>query len=555
MRHGTRLFLGLALASLSVSQLAAQPSAEVRVLTDGSSPVEPDQPVNAFLDPTFDGDGIAYLSAPSASSGGTALVPGMEGAVARDSLSDMAAVTVGQEEKILVSGVTYYQSEGMPAQRAFFVARMNTDGSLDPGFGGGLGIVRRALPGDDLDGLQESDRAKLAVLSDGRFVVAGSAKNAAGSPDFVVLGFNADGSVNGNFGSRVDKGVLARKAGDLTANYRQKAGLTYIDFIHDSTADNVVSSSADTAYDVTASGDRIYVVGRVRAAAGGSSFFGLAALDANGELDTTCGGTGKVTLPFRPYNGKYLEYAVGVAVDSRGRIIIAGKTDGEHPEGTYYHDIADVAVTRLNADCTFDAGFGGITGKVITNVEWGDQVGDVLVDGAGNVFVGGTDGTGHHNATLIGYNPNGTLKANFGNQGVVQTEVLPSLDTVEELGLAPDGRIVAAVSNNLVGTSEFILLRYTANGVLEKDGEIHTDLGGPLTAATKALAVQGDGRIVLGGNSNASGTQTPTLVRYQFPSRPVFEAPLRDLKIDATREPPPPPKKSFLDRFLIFFRR
>jgi uncharacterized delta-60 repeat protein len=361
--------------------------------------------------------------------------------------------------------------------------------------------------------------------------------------------------VNGNFGMGTDVGVLAMKTGNLTANYRQKDGLTFIDFIPNPTGDDVVSSSADTAFDVTADGDRIYVVGRVRTAVGGNNFFGLAALNANGELDTTCGGTGKVTLPFRPYQGKYLEYAESVATDSRGRIVVAGKTDGEHPEGTSYHDISDVAVARLNPNCTFDSGFGGITGRVITNVEWGDQVGDVLVDGADNVIVGGTDGTGHHSATLIGYNSNGTLKANFGNQGVVQTEVLPSLNTVEELGLAPDGRIFAAVSNNLVGTSEFILLRYTANGVLEDGGQIHTDLGGTLTAATKALAVQKDGRVVLGGNSNASGVQTATLVRYKFPSRPIFEAPIRDLKNEPAREPPPPPKKSFLDRFLRFFRR
>ncbi len=74
----------------------------------------------------------------------------------------------------------------------FAVIRLNTDGSLDAGYGSG---------GKELTDLGSIDQATtLAIQPDGK-IVAGGLSDAGGSRDFALVRYNADGSLDAGFGS------------------------------------------------------------------------------------------------------------------------------------------------------------------------------------------------------------------------------------------------------------------------------------------------------------------------------------------------------------------
>jgi uncharacterized delta-60 repeat protein len=111
----------------------------------------------------------------------------------------------------------------------------------------------------------------------------------------------------------------------------------------------------------------------------------------------------------------------------------------------------------------------------------------------------------------------GDLDPGFGPGGLVTTPVLAGDDGAEALALQPDGRLVAvgAASN---GTDEdFAVVRYNADGTLDASfgtgGRVTTPIGAADDHAN-AVALQTDGKILVGGYSVASGNERFALVRY-----------------------------------------
>jgi uncharacterized delta-60 repeat protein len=74
------------------------------------------------------------------------------------------------------------------------VARYNPDGSLDSTFGTGGKVVTDATPGPD-------PAFDVKVTSTGKIVVGGSTGFYPGGGDFLLLRYNADGSLDSSFGS------------------------------------------------------------------------------------------------------------------------------------------------------------------------------------------------------------------------------------------------------------------------------------------------------------------------------------------------------------------
>lgn len=101
------------------------------------------------------------------------------------------AVVLQPDGKFVVAG-TASDSATRPVATDIAVARYNSDGSLDSAFGTG-GETAIPFP----DSATEQGNA-VAVLPDGKIIVAGTAfKTFATPPDFAIVSYNSDGSLNG----------------------------------------------------------------------------------------------------------------------------------------------------------------------------------------------------------------------------------------------------------------------------------------------------------------------------------------------------------------------
>jgi len=257
-----------------------------------------------------------------------------------------------------------------------------------------------------------------------------------------------------------------------------------------------IAGGADDARGVALQSDgRIIVVGSARV--GSNDDFALVRYDTNGVLDTTFGTLGKVTTDF----GGARDRAFAVAIQSDDSIVVVGDAIMPAPGNT------DFAVARYSANGTPDAAFDG-DGKLNTDIGGGVDIaknvvfqgsqGAILVSGV--LTLGGTGVLGH--GGLARYGATGILDSSFGTAGKL---TVPDLSLGEALALTGDGKILIGGSATVGGATQFALMRLDANG--GADGSFGT--GGLSTAGFstqddygRALALRPDGGILLAGQSS-----------------------------------------------------
>ncbi|GAA1553350.1 hypothetical protein GCM10009827_087580 [Dactylosporangium maewongense] len=419
--------------------------------------------VSGTLDPTFGGDG-------------TVLADG-SGSGKSDEAAD---VVVAPDGKIVAVGYSLVrplgEEEGDQPDYDFVVARYNPDGSLDSTFGAG-GVVQTTF-----GGTQSRDEAKAVALQpDGKIVVAGSTdRDLEDGSHFALARYNSDGSLDTTFG---DGGLVVAQPSTFTIDAAEGMAIQ--------------------------ENGRIVVVGSSDALAGGSDFdFAVMRFMPGGALDTSFGAGGKVLTSFN--TGRSLDTAKAVAIQSNGRIVVAGISNAGGSD--------DFAVTRYNRDGTLDATF-GTGGKVLTDLgglHGVDRAGAVALQANGKIVVAGSGG----GFSLVRYLRDGTLDPTFGTGGFVNT---PLDGRPLAVAVQLDGRIVAAgVSWPAPFSTDynFTLLRYNRNGTLNTSfgdgGKVTTDFSGSGSHdQLNALAIQPDGGIVAAGSSYSPGHQNDfALARY-----------------------------------------
>ncbi len=222
----------------------------------------------------------------------------------------------------------------------------------------------------------------------------------------------------------------------------------------------------------------------------------LVRYNSNGTLDTTFSGDGKLTTAI----GIGDDYGRSVAVQSDGKIVVAGTTDG------------DFAIVRYNSNGTLDTTF-DTDGKVITSFDSGDDSAQsIAVQSDGKIVVAGYSNdstTGTNNFGVARYNSDGSLDTTFDTDGKLTTALGTGNDYGYSMALQSDGKIVVAgysYYSSSYGYS-FALVRYNSNGSLDTtfdtDGKVTTDLGSYYADDYGySIAVQSDGKIVVAGTSN-----------------------------------------------------
>jgi uncharacterized delta-60 repeat protein len=281
----------------------------------------------------------------------------------------------------------------------FALVRYGSGSTPDPRFDGD-GIVTTDIAG-------RGDQANAVVLEDGKILVAGSAFTSPIDKDFALARYNTDGTLDHSFGG--GDGIVTTNLG----------------------------TQSDQANAVAIAPDGTIVV----AGAAGEDV-ALARYMPSGDLI----GTTVTDLGFD-------DVAEGVAITADGHILLAGSTLGAKLD----HDFL---LLRYDAHGVVDSTFGD-HGVVKTDFGHGDDLAHALVlDAQGRIVVAGRAASGTvFDFGLARYHPDGTLDTSFGSGGLMSVDFNGLGDEAEDVALDSAGRIVAAGYTLAPGGNEFALLR------------------------------------------------------------------------------------------------
>jgi len=245
---------------------------------------------------------------------------------------------------------------------------------------------------------------------------------------------------------------------------------------------------------VVIQGDQKIVFGGTAKSSSFSDYnFAIARCNSDGTLDNTFGTGGKVVTPIEPGSE-----GNSVAIQSDEKILLGGYS------GWF------ISLVRYNSDGSLDTTF-GTGGKVITDIDgyYSETCKSVAIQSDGKILLGGY---GQHNSSdvpyfiLVRYNTNGTLDTSFGTDG----KVIGRIGYGRSLLIQDDGKILLGGGSNFT----FALVRYNTDGILDTTfgtgGEVITAVGS--SSEGNSLAIQSDGKIVLGGYANNNFA----LVRYNL---------------------------------------
>jgi uncharacterized delta-60 repeat protein len=323
---------------------------------------------------------------------------------------DVNKIVLQPDGKILIGGA-FAQVNGETHR---FLARLNSDGSVDSGFN----------PILTYQGSGGGNIYSIAVQSDGKIIIGGAFQTVNGTARRGYARLNSDGSLDNNFVIPFDQSY----APSVNAILVQPNG-------------------------------KILIGGDFRFT-GNSSTFSVAQLNSDGSLDAS------FTLSSDPTDTPYLVWSIARQPD--GKILVGG---------TYTTNIGPLRplLTRLNAngsrDTTFNAGrIGGGSNS--------DRIYSIIVQPNGKILIAGSFSNINNNprATVARLIENGGLDFSF-NAPQFRVENTSNRPTVFSLNQAVDGSLIVAgyfdrIGDNFVsGFARLQVRNITRQPLFDFDGD------------------------------------------------------------------------------------
>jgi uncharacterized delta-60 repeat protein len=412
---------------------------------------------------------------------------------------------------------------------SFAVALFTPSGAFDPAFGtAGIALAPTAT----------GQGFGVLVQPDGRIVLTGLADDNTTAHAVWLFRFNTNGTPDASFGVNgeaslfpsghlrvFNRSVAIRPDGRLVVG----GSFTFEVFADDTSA---VSVMPDGTLDTTFNG-----TGRITLDLGSPSAFAtasvlqgdgkllvagtigvstdqpdhgsfLARYLADGTLDTAFGASGLVLFD--------LGNTEAIALQSDGRIVVGGQKQLPSPTNPAFLPTS-AAFARFNADGTLDASFG--SGGIAAFVPASGQtwIKAIAIQADGNIVGAGFSVTSAgRDGLVMRVTPAGTLDTTFGTGGAMTVNTSATNDEFDAIALQADGRIVVAGAAETTGTQTgMVAARLDTSGALDASfggtGQVTVDFGGPSRAF--ALGVQPDGKLVLGGFAHPSSTDDYALAR------------------------------------------
>lgn len=231
--------------------------------------------------------------------------------------------------------------------------------------------------------------------------------------------------------------------------------------------------------------------------------FGVSAQAADGDLDTTFGTGGMMTVDFDANpdpNGTDRDTGLDTAIQTDGKIIIVGESSISASDTVF-------SATRLNTDGSLDTTFAD-GGRFLYNPNSGSGTGRayaVAVQADGKILIAGRTGN-PRDRIVLRLNADGTLDTTFGSAGVFKEPIGSTRFDEPEIVIQPDGKIIVSGAMQTTGltTDSFSVMRLNANGTLDTsfdaDGKVETNFAADDRAY--GVILQADGKIIAFGSTN-----------------------------------------------------
>jgi uncharacterized delta-60 repeat protein len=356
------------------------------------------------------------------------------------------------------------------------IARINPDGSPDASFTPGTG--------------PNSPVFEIAVLPDGKIILGGVFISFNGTPTDAIAKLNANGSLDTAIqipdapdGTSLEIDALAvQPDGKFLASYYHEGFLVgwvsrVIRFNADGTEDATFTagnSEEPVITDINRLSDGKFLIGGSFISYNSQPHLRLVKTNADGTLDNTFNPAPSTTGAV---------YAIKRQAD--GKIVIGGDFD-------YVNGVRRGGIARLNADGTLDNTF-------ITGTGFSGNIFALAIQPDGKIIAGGD---------YFGYNNNGAFAlSRLNSDGSFDMNLADvsgenAIFFVYSLALQPDGKIlVGGQVVNIFNGFNMTLLRLNNNGTTDAS---FTSLRVSFGGTTRAILVQPDGKIVIGGTFNPS---------------------------------------------------
>lgn len=197
---------------------------------------------------------------------------------------------------------------------------------------------------------------------------------------------------------------------------------------------------------------------------------------------------------------------------------LADRVQNRQAEYLSYLPIVAQSVSFHESTGTLDKDFDG-DGLLVTDLFGGRDFGNAIaIQPDGKIVVAGVAESGiDWDFALVRYNSDGSLDATFDDDGLVVTDIGSSRDVGKVVAIQGDGRIVVGGYTGQYPDENFALARYNPDGSLDasfdSDGLVVTDFYGGLDEGIK-ITLQPDNKIVLAGSADNGKDSDFALARY-----------------------------------------
>ena len=449
------------------------------------------------------------------------------------------ALAIQSDGKIIVGG-QFSTYDNIPAE---YIARLNTDGTLDTTFSANI-----------TNGFDYFVNA-LAIQSDGKIIVGGQFSTYDNIPAEYIARLNTDGTLDTTFSANITNGFnngvtsLAIQsngkiiAGGFFTTY-DNIPADYIARLNtDGTLDGTFESNSGTGFDYFVYALAIQSNGKIIVGGAFTTYDSVAAeyiarLNTDGTIDTSFDSDPGFDTVVR-----------ALSIQSSGQIIVGGDF------GTYDGNISD-QIARLNSDGTFDKDFSNIEADEEVNIVKIQPADDFILlgggfstyDGNSSYYIVRLDTLGKYDTTFVtgdGFNGvvnsidldpsnNIYLGGNFTQyDGITQSRIVKlgtngAIDGTFESnsGTGFDREVYSVVytpSTGLiyVGGNFTEYNGSSSNKIisLNTDGTIYTSLnvGTGCNGDVRAIAVPGDANVIIGGDfTDYDGNSYNRIVKLQY---------------------------------------